>query len=319
MNRKKIMKINILTISPESSFLKRFYLWFRKYIKNHFFHYGGPSAVLESLMRGFDVLDVDYQLNPKTKDISDIVCVISNVDALKWAIKAKKQGQIKKIIAGPNIIITPEDAGHILLDETIDLIIVPSQWIKDFYASFKPGFGEKIRIWAAGVEVCPESNEKRKGCLIYKKNVDEKLFNFIVKYLKSQDIDYRIIKYGKYKKEKYFELLNKVEFMIYLQEVESEGIALLEAWIRNVPTLVWNKGYFEYKKVRKKVFGNISAPYLTEECGMFFRGKEDFKGKFEFFIKNLFNFRPKEYVSRNFIDEISAQNYLRFVKEIQEK
>jgi len=309
-------KITILTISQGFSFLKRFYLWFREYIKNHFFHYRGPSAVLESLIRGFGILNIDYQLNPEIKDISDIVCVISGVDALKWAIKAKKQGQIKKIIAGPNIVITPEDAGGILLDEAIDLIIVPSQWVKDFYASFKSGFDEKIKVWAAGVEICPESNEKRKGCLVYKKDVDEKLFSSIIKYLKSKNIDYEIIKYGRYKKEKYFRMLNKIKFMVYLQEVESQGIALLEAWMRNIPALVWNQGHFEYKKVAKKVFGNISAPYLTKECGMFFKDFNDFEEKLPIFLDGINQFKSREYVINNFSDEVVAKNYLKIIKEL---
>ena len=312
-----MLKITLLTLSPDVSFLKRFYFWFRKYIKNHFFHYGGPSAVLESLIRGFNILNIDYQLNPKTKDISGIVCVISGVDALEWAIKAKKQSKIKKIIAGPNIIITPKDAGSILLDETIDLIIVPSQWVKDFYVSFSQGFDEKIRVWPAGIEICPESNEKRKGCLVYKKDVDEKLFKLIIKYLKSKNIDYKIIKYGRYRKEKYFGLLNKVEFIIYLQEVESEGIALLEAWVRNVPTLVWNQGYFEYKNVNKKVFGNISAPYLTEECGMFFKDFNGFKEKLPIFLNNTNQFKSREYVVNNFSNKIVSKNYLKIIKELQ--
>ncbi len=317
------MKLIILTKPPKSPFnLFSFYLinWIKNLVKKVLFipNYG-PSAVLGSLIRGFDKLKIDYQLNPKAKDISDVVCVISGVDALEWAIKAKKQGKIKRIIAGPNIVITPEDAGSVLLDEAIDLVIVPSQWVKDFYSSFKPGFDKKIRIWPAGVKICPESKEERSGCLIYKKSVDEELFDFIIQYLKFQNINYKVIRYRRYKKEKYFEILNKVKFMIYLQEVESEGIALLEAWMRNVPTLVWNKGYFEYKNIGKKVFGNISAPYLTKECGMFFRGKEDFKDKFKFFIKNLSNFKSRKYSLENFTDKISAQNYLKFVKEIREK
>lgn len=312
------MKITLLILSPEASFLERLYFRFKKYLKNHLFRYGGPEAVLGSLIRGFDKLKVDYQLNPQVNEISDIVCVLSGVKALKWAIEAKKKGKIKKIIAGPNIVITPEDASGILLDEAIDLVIVPSQWVKDFYTSFKPGFDKKIRVWAAGVEIPPQSKEKRERCLIYKKNVDKELFSFVVKYLKSKNIDYKIIKYGKYKKEKYFEVLKKVKFAIFLSQSESQGLALQEAWIRNVPTLVWNRGYFEYKGVGRKVFGNISALYLTEECGIFFRDKEDFKNKFNIFIKNLSNFKPKEYVLRNFTDEISAQNYLKIINELSE-
>ena len=237
--------------------------------------------------------------------------------------------------------------------EVIDLVIVPSQWVKDFYASFdktqnnadinRPqnsadtkqkdadskqfqrdstcyqrnsvSFKDKIRVWPAGVEICPESKEKREGCLIYKKNVDENLFNFILKHLKSQNIDYQVIKYGRYKKEKYFQALNKIKFMIYLQEVESEGIALLEAWMRNVPTLVWNRGYWQYKKY--KWHGSSSAPYLTEDCGTFFKGKEDFVTKFNIFIKNLSNFNPREYSLRNFTDEVVAKNFLKIINEVK--
>ena len=81
----------------------------------------------------------------------------------KLAISADLAGQskVEKIIAGPNIIITPEDADGILLNKAIDLVIVPSQWIKDFYSSFKLGFDEKIRTWPAGVKVYPESKEKQ--------------------------------------------------------------------------------------------------------------------------------------------------------------
>jgi len=314
----KMSKITLLTLSPDSSFLKRFYLWFKKYIKNHIFPYGGPQAVLESLIRGFNILNINYQLNPKTKDILDIVCVISGVDTLRWAIKAKKQGKIKKIIAGPNIIITPEDADGVLLNEAIDLVIVPSQWVKDFYASFKPGFDKKIRVWPAGVKVCPESKQERKGCLIYKKSVNEKLFKFVIQYLKSQNIDYKIIKYGKYKKEKYFELLNKVRFAIFLSGSESQGLALQEAWMRDVPTLAWNKGYFECKKMNKKIFGNVSTPYLTKECGMFFKDKGHFKNKYNLFVNNLFNFKPRKYSLENFTDKITSGNYLKIVNELIE-
>jgi len=307
-------KITLLILSPRSSLLKRFYLWFKKYIKNHFLHYGGPSAVLESLIRGFDILNIDYQLNPKTKDISDIVCVISGADALKWAVEAKKQGKIKKIIAGPNIAVTPEDAGGILLDEAIDLVIVPSQWVKDFYSSFKTGFNKKIRVWPAGVKIYPESKQERKGCLIYKKSIDEELFDFIIQYLKSQNIDYKVIKYRKYKKEKYFKLLNKVKFAIFLSESESQGLALQEAWARNIPTLVWNRGYWQYKQYKWQ--GSSSAPYLNDGCGMFFEDRDDFENKLNIFIKNLPNFKPREYSLENFTDKVSAQNYLKIINEI---
>jgi len=309
-------KITILTISPEDHFLKRIYLWFKEYIKKIFLNYGGPQVVLESLIRGLIILNIDYQLNPKINNISGIVCVIQNVNALKWAIKAKRQGKIKKIIAGPNITITPEDANSILLNKEIDLIIVPSQWVKDFYISLNPEISKKIRIWPAGVEFCPESKQKRRGCLIYKKSINKDIFNFIVRYLKSKNVDYKIIKYGKYRKEKYFKMLNKAEFMIYLSESESQGIALQEAWIRDVPTLVWNRGYWQYKQY--KWSKSSSAPYLNDSCGMLFKDKDDFRDKYYLFINNLSNFGAREYSLENFTDKTTSKRYLEIISELIE-
>jgi len=313
------MKLTILTKPPKSFFnFFSFYLiyWTKNLVKRVLFIPGyGPSAVLASLIRGFDILDVDYQLNPKTQDISDIICVLSGVSTLKWAIKKKKERKIKKIIAGPNIVITPKDAKGILLNEMIDLVVVPSQRVKDFYSSFQEGFGERIRVWPAGVEICPQPKEKREGCLIYKKNIDESLFDFILKYLKSQNIDYKIIKYGRYKKEKYFEILNKIKFMIYLSKSESQGLALQEAWIKDVPTLVWDRGYWQYQNYKLQD-DRINIPYLTEECGISFKDKDDFMDKLNIFIKNLSNFKPREYSLENFTNKITTQNYLKIVNEI---
>jgi len=312
------MKIILLTLSPEASFLERFYLWFRKYIKNLLFYYGGPEAVLESLIRGFDKLKIDYQLNPKASEIRDnsTVSVLSDVKTLRWAIAAKKEGKVKKIIAGPTIAM-PLDANRIIFDNTIDIFIVPSSWVKEFCDFFCPGFRKKIRVWAAGVENPQNFQEKpRKGCLVYKKNVDKELFDFIIWYLKSNNIDYKLIKWGRYKKENYFEILNKVKFMIYLSESESQGLALHEAWMHNVPTLVWNGGHLKTKVYEWT--GSTPAPYLTEQCGMFFKNEKDFSNKLSIFLANLNNFCPRDYSLKNFTNEICVSKYLNIIKETEE-
>ena len=101
--------------------------------------------------------------------------------------------------------------------------------------------------------------------------------------------------------------------MIYLSESESQGLALQEAWIRNVPTLVWDGGYWQCGKYKWQ--GSSSAPYLTKDCGMFFKGKEDFINKFETFLKNLPNFQPREYSLENFTDETATKNYLKIIND----
>ena len=97
------MKLNILTKKPYSIVTT---------FKNLLHPLRGPQAVLDSLCKGLDELNIDYTLNPKT--VSDTVVVLQNTNALQMAIDLKKQGKIKQLLAGPNIVITPKDANGIL-------------------------------------------------------------------------------------------------------------------------------------------------------------------------------------------------------------
>jgi hypothetical protein len=84
-------------------------------------------------------------------------------------------------------------------------------------------------------------------------------------------------------------------------------MALQEAWARNVPTFVWNKGYVICNDI--KFYGKISAPYLTEKTGAFFKDFTEFKDKLPRFIDSLENFRPAEYCKENLSIERSAKIY----------
>ncbi len=369
------MQLILLTISPEASVFERFFKRLKVFIKNRFFYYGGPQAVLNSLLRGFDSLKIDYLLNPSADKIykmaekGEVYCgVLSDIKALRWAIEVKKftrlnfsnksfggQVRIKKIIAGPNLALMPVDAGNILLDENIDLVLVPSQWVKDFWLSVAPQLEDKIRIWPAGVEVpgvgvrersdlingviaspkgaaipkiasssvnlrTPRNDNSWIGreetipnCLIYKKNADEHLCAKILKFLELKGIFYQIIEYGRYKKKDYWKMLDKAKFMIYLQESESQGLALAEAWMRNVPTLVWSRGYCEVRGQRWND-PKSAAPYLTDECGMFFKDEDDFKHKLPVFLEKIHQFMPRKYAIENFSDETAAKRYLEIIK-----
>ncbi|MCX6716964.1 MAG: hypothetical protein NTV72_03500 [Candidatus Taylorbacteria bacterium] len=106
--------------------------------------------------------------------------------------------------------------------------------------------------------------------------------------------------------------------MIYLQEVESQGIALQESWAKDVPTLVWNKEFFVYPNINYKVSDeNISAPYLTEQNGMFFKNAEEFDNKLPIFIKKLKYFTPGQFCRENLSIEKSTEIYANIIKNIQ--
>jgi hypothetical protein len=85
---------------------------------------------------------------------------------------------------------------------------------------------------------------------------------------------------------------------------------MFEAWANDVPTLVWNRGYWKYGKNTWKD-DKISSPYLCKECGIFFRGIDDFVSKYELMQKS--NFSPRKFVSDNFTHEKISQNFINLI------
>jgi hypothetical protein len=272
--------------------------------------------VTSSLIRGLNELGYTYKLNPHKNFISfsDTVWVNESIDALRWAISHKpKDG---RLIVGPNLVITPNDYGGIITSKAIDVILQPSLWTKQFLTSLEPSLEKKIKIWPAGVEIPKESTlQKTIDVLIYSKSkMSHNLLETIYDSLRQEHLRYEILEYGKFKQRTYFEKLNATKMLIYLSHSESQGLALQEAWSRNVPTLVFNRGYYEYNG-NHFVNDYISAPYLTKETGMFFN-EETFTTIFKLFINNLDTFTPKEYVSENLSDAVCAKKFLTIIEQV---
>ncbi len=275
----------------------------------------GPRAVLESMRRGLNALHVPYRVNPSYRKIrpEDVVHVVSGAETLRECVELKKQGIIRKLIAGPSIAVIPSEEQELLLDPSIDAVLVPSDWVKDLYARLNPELSGKTFAWFAGVNVSkskPRKNsEKEIDYLIYYKNADPSLLTFVESQLVKRHKSFKKVIYGEFEQADFFRKLKKSKAMIYLSPSESQGLALNEAWMRDVPTLVWDRGYWEYKDVRWE-HEKISAPYLTDELGLTFGGESDFVQKLELFELKLADFRPKEYSLEHFTDEKSVQNLL---------
>ncbi len=273
----------------------------------------GPGAVVYSLTKGLYELSVEYNLNPR-KINSDTVAVLQNPKALRYAIEQKKQGQIKHLLAGPNIAVTPNDFGNLSTNPLIDKILVPSQWVKDFWLSQSPILQNKIFLWPAGVDDPGEPTPlvERETILIYQKNAPNDLLNSLVESLKLKVNKVEIITYGKYKQTDYFAKLSKTKLVIFLTQSESQGIAQQEAWMRDIPTLVWNPGKWQYNGYSWQD-EKISSPYLTDTCGKFFSSIEEFEIKLEQMLNNLESFSPREYSLENFTHKKSAEKFIEII------
>jgi len=267
----------------------------------------GPEAVRQSLFTGFKELGVEFSFNARVNRPIEVACVLSGVKTLRWAIGLKKKGLIKKIIAGPNIAVSPKEENGLLEHSSIDKVVVPSCWIRDFYLTLSPSLAEKIQVWPAGVTVPPKTAKKKKyDFLVYNKIGENILFLDIREFLKGNDANFKIITYGKFNQKEYFELLDESKYEIYLSESESQGLAMFEAWARDVPTLVWERGFWQ--KGANSWNGFTTSEYLTKQEGLRFKDFKEFKVLFLKLSREKFS--PREYISKNFTNRIGAKNYL---------
>jgi hypothetical protein len=309
------MNLAIITEVPEGKLFSRDYL--KSVVRRLVRRERGPQAVMSSLLRGLFILGVDYSLNPKKEQLAqaDAVWVNGSLDALRWAIKAKQRGAIKKLVAGPNLVILPSSNGHLVCAPEIDRYLVVSDWTYDAYLADCPELAGCLAIWPAGVDArlwSPAGIKQKTGrVLVYKKHADETLVVRFSNLLTRKGYEVVRLDYGKYNKGEYLKLLRSVDLMVYFTASESQGIALAEAWSVGVPTLVWNpQGLVAPLASRGIEIKMSAAPFLTDQTGAFFLGEEEF-------VKNLarlndasVGYAPREYVLEQMTDEICAKKFL---------
>ncbi len=272
----------------------------------------GPRAVAQSLLRGLNELGVSYKYNPVRVPQDAVVGVLSSVEGLRWAIQAKKEGKIKKIIAGPNIAM-PKEHNGIIFSEQVDTLLAPSGWAKDWLASLAPTRAQALSIWAAGVETAPitKLSSERGTFIVYQKKCPTALFEYIISELQKRGLPYKVVRYGAYSRRAYLSELNRAKALIFLSESESQGIAIHEAWMMDVPTLVWDRRLF--KAGDYEWMGASSAPYLSDEVGIEFKDEQELSVKLDSFLKKLDTFRPRAYHLQNFTDRKAAEEYLKLI------
>lgn len=316
---------NLIILTHPPGFLFKGFVsyWLKRFARKLLGRIRGPEGVLRSLTRGLDELSQPFFINKKPEK-GDTVHVLSNTEALRYAIREKGAGRIGKLIAGPNLVVMPGDHDMILAAPVIDRILIVSPWVRDIYQYMLPEVIKKSAIWPAGVQIPNEFHDKRHSpekdglsCILFIKNAPAEIVNDVKKTLHSHNISVTPFIYGTFKQQRYFDALLRVDFMVYLQESESQGIALQEAWARDIPTLVWNKGSYAFPTGQGSshaVVGNVAAPFMTDEAGMLF--EKDFGTALSAFIGKMRSetpFAPRQYCETHLSDKASAQTYLNII------
>lgn len=294
----------------------------RNLIRGKLFHgrqsvtkkYGGHYAVTRSLVEGLQKLGADFSYNPSWPGrVGEVVVVLAGVDALRQAIEWRRKKRIEKLLAGPNLMVFSSEYGGILGAPEIDVCLVPSEWVKVAYEEDLPTLKGRIRTWSAGIDEKfwrgPSKNEKvGRSVLIYKKNAPDDLCARVDRLLRDHAWEPAWIAYGEYNTDQYKAVLSKSLFAVFLSQTESQGIALLEAWSMDVPTLVWNPKSFVYRERRYSVAS--ACPYLTPATGCDWVDPASLEHILNNFLENIGNREPRQWVLSHMTDELSARSLL---------
>lgn len=278
------------------------------------FNYGfyrGHYAVTRSLIEGLKKAGLPHNYNPThLRDLSDTVVVLAGVRTLRQAIEFKRKGYIKKLFAGPNIVIFSSDHESLLAFPEVDSVITPSQHIVDVYIEDNPSLFGRCWAWPAGVDVeywKPRLDIVRQNILIFEKQTHGPVgpIEPYAQYIRQQGYPVEIIRYGSFQHPDYLQSLQRAYLMVGFVAGESQGIAWTEAWSTDVPTLIWRN---TYNTVFGRKYRCSTAPYLHPTNGLFFNDLDDFKHQFAYWQNNTTQFSPRSWTTINMSDEVCACN-----------
>ena len=304
-------------------YLKFFFIKLHYFIKKIFGmqvpKYRGHPAVSRSLVEGLKQLSFDFNYNPlSVLDLHETVLVLSGVETLKQAIGLKKKKKIRKLFAGPNIVIFSQDHNNILASEEIDIVITPASIINELYILDNPSLKDRIKAWPAGVDTnywVPDLLKQSHQILIYEKQIKGPVgpVDPYVHLLEKMNYKVKVINYGSYSLSEFLFELQKSVLMVGFVTDESQGIAWAEAWSTNVPTFLW---YNEINTYRGRAYNCTTSPYLSNDTGVFFDDIIDFEIKFRQWERQEFNFEPRKWCIENMSDVVCAQKLVSIIHSV---
>jgi glycosyltransferase involved in cell wall biosynthesis len=266
--------------------------------------YPGHYAVVRSVVEGLREIGADFTHDPRSfAALARVVYAPAN-EALRQAARLKRDGRIDFLVAGPSNAFFPEEADNILWLPEIDIIIEPSEWMREFFSEIAPPLVPKIRICTAGVDPRywkPSGDAKPNRALIYWKSGDESFCEAVEKIVSNAGLDIVRLRYDHYRRDDYRDELDRSAIAIFLSSFETQGIALAEAWAMDVPTLIWNPRSDASWRGRSFI-AKSSGPYLSAATGMDWVTLDDLDRVLRQALSNRAAFCPRKWVLANMTD-----------------
>ena len=235
--------------------------------------YPGHRALVRSVVEGLRSIEADFNFNPRRfRDLARVVYAPAN-EALLQAARLKRAGKIAYLVAGPVNTLFPSQCDGLLRMPEIDRLIVPSDWVLQFYQDDAPELLPKIRLCTCGVDAeywKPSPARQTRRVLVYWKSGTEAFCEAVEQVVVKRGCQPVRVRYGEYDPDLYKRILDDVELAVFLSSFETQGLALAEAWSMDVPTVVWDpRGPAEW--MGRSFQAGSSCPFLTSSTGRTWR------------------------------------------------
>ena len=262
----------------------------------------GPSLLLKNTLRGLRDVGVDVI---KNLEIQDLKLAPYWIPAGDLSALSKIEIEIlseSNLTLGPNIDWFSLDNLKVISQFKQVKILVPHHWVISPVEQILPS-NCQILVWHSGIDTIfwqkKRNNLRVDEVLIYVKNLsDLENLECTKDYLRVHDIHFHVLKYGSYSQSQFKSILNKVNAAIWIGETESQGLALLECWSMNVPTLVLKKE--TWYNADGHPYPASSAPYMFDSVGQFSNSTAFSEDDFQQFFSKLKSFSPRESVQESF-------------------
>jgi len=223
----------------------------------------------------------------------------------------------KRFVFGPHLSIFPNGLLNNIHNKDNSVYIQPSPWARDVWTNWKDMDAEKlipIKSFPFPVEVDlfkPGEHQIKENVFVMFKHRKPEELRFVENFLNNKKISYKTFRYGSYKQDDYIKHLKTCKYGIWIGRHESQGFALHESLSCNVPLLVWNVTNMRQQHGWNgcpDVYG-ITIPYWSKTCGEYFYKQDEFEKKYNIFLQNLNNYKPRDFIKNRVSVKQCAENF----------
>lgn len=270
---------------------------------------------LEGIKKICEYLKMDYKIGG-IDEIENCDIIYSPSNSIN--IRQFNNWEKKKWIFGPHFSIFPNEKLNIINFKSNNLIyITPSKWCYNLWNNFDININIEIFPFPVNTdkfngELYRNSNE----IVIYFKNRDPKDLNLMIKFLNNRNLNNIIIfdYKNKYDEDYFINVIKRAKFGIIIVGHESQGFAIEEMLSSNLPLLVWNVSSMKDEfNSNYPDYEATSIPYWDNRCGLYFNNINELDIIINKFIKNISNYRPRDYIIENLGIDICSNRFKRLL------